>query len=308
MPDHQSPDPATGAAIAAAALPDALRERIDAEIDRFLKQAGDTATPDAPEPVVSVWFGGLDGETWYAHAALEPHYAASTMKLPLLVAAYRRHERGELDLDREVPVHNGFVSAADGSAYALLQEDDQDDEIWDLARASATASLRELVRHAIVKSGNLATNLVLERVGAGEVAMVLSDAGCSGVTVLPRGIGDARARDGGLDNLVTAHDLATVIAAVATRSLAGEDTCVEIEQVLAAQEHRDKIPAGLPEGVYTANKTGWVEAVAHDVALVRPEDRPPFVLAVCTTAAVPEETANQLIARIAELVWQGIVA
>ncbi len=31
------------------------------------------------------------------------HYAASTMKLPLLVAAYRRHERGELDLDAEVP-------------------------------------------------------------------------------------------------------------------------------------------------------------------------------------------------------------
>jgi beta-lactamase class A len=313
MPDHQSPDPAGATAPAAASpspragLPDAVRERIDAEIDRFLKQASDTATPDAPEPVVSVWYGGIDGESWYARAALEPHYAASTMKLPLLIAAYRRHERGELDLDREVPVHNGFTSAADGSAYALLQEDDQDDEIWDLARASASASLRELVRHAIVKSGNLATNLVLERVGAGEVATVLGDAGSSGVTVLPRGIGDARARDGGLDNLVTAQDLATVVAAVATRSIAGESTCVEIERVLAAQEHVDKIPAGLPAGTYTANKTGWVESVAHDVALVRPEGRPPFVLAVCTTAAVPEETANQLIARVAELVWQGAV-
>ncbi|HET6627230.1 MAG TPA: serine hydrolase [Nocardioidaceae bacterium] len=252
---------------------------------------------------VSVWCGDTDGRPSYSRDELEVHYAASTMKLPLLVAAYRRHERGEIDLDAEVLVHNAFGSALDGSPYSLAQEDDQDDETW--ALLGSTTPLRRLVRHSVVKSGNLATNLVLEQVGAGEVATVLMDAGCSGETVLPRGIEDAAARESGLDNLVTAHDLALVMAGIASRTLAEEQTCVAVEEVLARQEHRDKVPAGLPEGTCVANKTGWVDGVTHDVALVRPVGGIAYVLAVCTTVDVPEEVAGALIAEVSRRVWEG---
>ncbi len=100
----------------------------------------------------------------------------------------------------------------------------------------------------VVRSGNLATNLVLEHVGTGEVAAVLADAGCSGRTSLPRGIEDAAARRAGLDNLVTAADLALVMGGVATRGLAAPETCVAVEEVLAAQEHRDRCRPGCPRG------------------------------------------------------------
>jgi beta-lactamase class A len=275
-----------------------VRLTVDDVIDSFMTQGA-----SAGEATVSVWFGDTAGRPSYVRDELEPHYAASTMKLPLLVAAYRRHERGEIDLDRKVPVHNEFASVADGSPFRLQQSDDQDDDTWALVGSEAT--LRRLALHAVVKSGNLATNLLLEHVGRGEVAEVLVDAGCSGETVLPRGIEDAKAREAGLDNWVTAHDLALVMAGVADRRLADEQTCVDIEQVVAQQEHRDKIPAGLPPDTYVANKTGWVEGVAHDVALVRPEDGAPYVLSVCTTADVPETTANELIADISRRIWEG---
>jgi beta-lactamase class A len=254
-----------------------------------------------PAGQLSVWLGGVDGETALALEDDVAHYAASTMKLPLLVAAYRRAERGEIDLDRAVAVRNDFASVLDGSPFSLDRADDQDDQTWD--RIGSTMTLRELACHCVVRSGNLATNLLLECVGSGEVATVLADAGCSGTTALPRGIEDAAAREGGLDNVVTAHDLALVMCGVADRSLAEERTCADIEEVLARQEHRDKIPAGLPEHTYVANKTGWVEGVAHDVALVRPEDRAPYVLAVCTTLDVPEDAANELIAGLSRAVW-----
>lgn len=253
-----------------------------------------------------MWFGDIHGRPSYTRDELEPHYAASTMKLPLLVAAYRRHERGEIDLDAAVAVHNDFRSAADGSPFSLDQEGDQDDETWELI--GSTTSLRRLAMHAIVKSGNLATNLVLERVGLGSVANVLVAAECSGETVILRGIGDAVARDGGLDNLVTAQDLALVMGGVASRTLALERTCIDIEDVLAQQEHRDKIPAGLPRDTYVANKTGWVEGVAHDVALVRPIQDEPFVLVVCTTLGVSEDTATELIAEVSRRIWEERVA
>lgn len=249
----------------------------------------------------SVWCGDLAGRPLLARDAGAPHYAASTMKLPLLVAAYRRHERGELDLDAPVPVHNRFRSALDGSRFSLTQEDDQDDATW--SRLGGQVSLRTLVRHAIVHSGNLATNLVLEQVGADEVAAVLRDSGCSAATALPRGIEDAAARESGLDNVVTAADLGLVMAGVASGALAGAGTSRDIEAVLAAQEYRDKIPAGLPPGTYVANKTGWVTGVAHDVALVRPEGGAPYTLAVCTTSGLAEVEASRLIAAVSEKIW-----
>jgi beta-lactamase class A len=257
----------------------------------------------AADHLVSVWLADLDGTVHLSRAADLQHYAASTMKLPLLVAAHRLHARGGLDLDHEVEVHNRFASAADGSAYSLDQDDDQDDDTW--AALGTPRTLRLLAEHATVKSGNLATNLLLERVGTGAVADVLADAGCSPDTVLPRGIGDAVARESDLDNLVTAADLGLVLRGVGDRTLADPDTCADVEAVLAHQEHLDGIPRGMPDGTYVANKTGWVEGVSHDVALVRPAGRPPYVLVVLTTADVPEQTASDLIAEVSRAVWEG---
>jgi beta-lactamase class A len=280
----------------------ALHEDCAGRVEHRVRQLLE-ATTCPEQATVSVWLGTADGATVLARDEDTVHYAASTMKLPLLVAAYRRHERGELDLDAEVRVHNEFVSALDGSPFSMEQDDDQDDETWD--RIGTTCPLRVLARHAGVKSGNLATNLLLEHVGAGAVADVLLEAGCSPATVLPRGIEDAAAREAGLDNLVTARDLGLVMCGIASATLAKSDTCAQVEDVLAAQEHRDQIPAGLPVGTRVANKTGWVDGITHDVALVRPEDRPPYVLAVCTTADVTEEVASRLIADVSRLVWEG---
>ncbi len=243
-------------------------------------------------PGMSVWLGEPGRPATFAYAADRTHYAASTMKLPILMAAHRRHDRGELDLDAAVPVHNAHRSAYDGSSFALEQEDDQDDETW--AMIGSTATLRELARHAIVKSGNLATDLLLEHVGTHEVAAVLRDAGCSSATTVARGIGDVRASEAGLDNVVTAADLARVISA----------TSPDVEQVLAAQEHREQIPAGLPPGTYVANKTGWVDGVAHDVALVRPEHHAAYVLVICHTADKDEVSLYAAAADMSAAIWE----
>lgn len=271
-------------------------------VDSFL-EAHPVAVSRTRDGSISVWLGGCDASPSYRRAEHAVHYAASTMKLPLLVAAYRLHARAEIDLDADVKVRNEFRSAFDRSRFHLDQGHDQDDETWD--RIGRTTPLRWLVHHAIVKSGNLATNLVLDHVGAAEVAAVLADAGCTPATMLPRGIEDAAARKAGLDNTVTASDLARVMSGIAGARLGPEQMCRDVERVLALQEHRDKIPAGLPPGTYVANKTGWVDGVTHDVALVRPEHAEPYVLAVCTTLDVSESAASDLIAQISRRIWEG---
>jgi beta-lactamase class A len=250
--------------------------------------------------VVSVHAATLDGRLLTAYDDDAVHLAASTVKLPMAMAAYRLHARGVLDLDAEVPVHDDFASEHDGSRFVMDEGYDQDPPTW--AQLGGTCSLRELVRRAIVHSGNLATNLVLERVGTDAVAELIADAGCSSDTVMSRGIEDSAALEAGYANEATARDLGTLLAALGNGTLLGPGPSKELEAVLAQQTHRDGIPAGLPTGTYVANKTGWIEDVTHDAALVRPAWADPFTLVVLTSLGVPTEEANRRIARVARAV------
>jgi beta-lactamase class A len=233
------------------------------------------------------------------------HYSASIMKLPILVAARRLAERGVLDLDRPVRVHDEFGSRNPGHRFTMDRGEDSDPETWE-ALGSAVP-LRDLVRRMITVSGNLATNVVLDEVGADEVATVLEDAGCSERTTIARGIEDYPARDVGIDNLITADDMARLMVALAEGRLAGPDATAACERTLRAQEYRNGIPAGLPDGLLIGNKTGWISSVNHDVALVRAPDLPPVGLAVLVTASGTEEEREAGIARIAAAVWPEVV-
>lgn len=246
--------------------------------------------------LVGIWMGGLDGTTWWERDADEPAYSASLMKLPIAVAAERRHERGELDLDAVVRLHDDFDSALPGARYVLDRDDDQDDATWDGLGTSAT--LRELRRRAIVVSGNLATNLLLEHVGLAEVDAVLADAGTSDATRITRGIDDGPARDAGHDNVVTARDVGRLLL----------HTPPGVEEVMRGQHYRDAIPTGLPADTPVANKTGWIDDHTHDAAIVRPtpeQGGEPFVLVVLTRlAGVPYDAVNAIVAALATQAWE----
>jgi beta-lactamase class A len=234
------------------------------------------------------------------------HYSASIMKLPILVAVHRLVERGRLDLDRPVTVRNEFDSQKAGQRFSLDQDEDSDPATW--AALGTGVTLGELVRRMVVVSGNLATNLVLDEVGTAEVAAVLADAGCSERTTIVRGIEDYPARDAGIDNLITADDMARLVIALAEGRLAGADASAACEQTLLAQEYRNGIPAGLPDGLTIGNKTGWISSVNHDVALIRPPERPPVGMAVLVSAPGSEEEREAGIARIAAAAWAEVVA
>jgi len=229
------------------------------------------------------------------------HYSASIMKLPILMAAHRLVERRRCDLDRLVRVRNDFDSQKPGHRFALDQEEDSDPATW--AALGTDVRLRDLVHRMVTVSGNLATNLVLDEVGVEEVAAVLADAGCSERTTIVRGIEDYPARDAGIDNLITADDMARLMVALAAGHLAGPDATADCERTLQAQTYRKGIPAGLPDGLVIGNKTGWISGVNHDVALVRSPGLPPVGMAVLVSAPGTEEEREAGIARIAEAAW-----
>ncbi|MBQ1011608.1 serine hydrolase, partial [Micromonospora sp. M51] len=240
------------------------------------------------------------------------HYAASTMKVAVLAALHRAAEAGTLDLDAPVPVVNDFDSAQPGAPrFACAQPYDNDDAVWD--RIGATASLRWLADRMIVRSSNLATNLVLGHVGLPAAAEVWALAGAR-TSVTGRVIEDFAARVAGITNTVTAADLAALLGALAIGAttpgpLASPAACATMLDVLLAQEHREDLAAGLPEGTRIAHKNGWVRGVRHGAGVVLPDDAPPYVITVCTTTDLAdgddqvEDDACLLLAHISAQVW-----
>jgi beta-lactamase class A len=203
------------------------------------------------------------------------------MKLAVAIAAYREAEAGRLDLNRAVLVHNRFSSVVGPAPFGLDERDDSDPQPW--GRLGQPVALRWLAYRALVRSSNLATNLLLEAVGLTAVATTLAVVGARD-SVVVRPLDDVAAREAGLENLVTAADLARTLQALANRTAAGSSACDEIIAVLRAQQINDAIPAGLPAGTGVAHKSGWVVGVSHDAGIVYPADGPAFVLAVCTSS------------------------
>jgi beta-lactamase class A len=265
----------------------------ESELDRLAARDG---------TVLSVWAGTPDGTGWLARLPDVVHPAASTLKLPLVVAAHRLAESGRLDLGEPVEVTARFASAADGAPYDLTPDYDNDDEPWQ--HLGRTVPLRWLMERAIVRSSNLATNLVLERVGTDAVNDVYDRVGAAR-SRLRRGIQDTRADEVGLANTGTASDLAVVMCGLLGGRLLTAATAAEVERLLAASEWNDAVPAGLPPGTYVAHKSGWTEDCCHDVALVRPVDEPPLVLSIFTTTRLPGDKAHAVVAEAAAVVWRN---
>ena len=235
-------------------------------------------------------------------AADRVFHAASTMKVPVLVELERRAAVGDLALDDPLVVHNAFRSLADGSAYALDPADDSELGLYE--REGEQVTLRELAVLAITESSNLATNLLVDRLGAERINATMAALGAPSL-VVRRGVEDEAAWRAGLNNTITAAGLATLLLSVARREAVTPASCDEMLAILRDQAFNEGIPAGLPADVVVAHKTGSITDLYHDAAVVEPPDAPAYVLVVLTEGLEETRVAPSLVASIARAVHEA---
>jgi beta-lactamase class A len=223
-------------------------------------------------------------------------HAASTMKVPVLIELARRIDAGDLGWDSTLPVENRFRSIADSTDFAVDAADDSDSLLYTFIGQGVRVD--ELARRMIVRSSNLATNIIIERLGAARVNATAHALGADSVTVL-RGVEDGAAFQRGMNNTLTARGLAQLYAALLGGRAASPTGTQRVLALLAAQEFNNGIPAGLPAGTLVAHKTGWITGVAHDAAIVYPPNAPPFILVILTRGYASEAEAEAVMRRIA---------
>jgi len=271
---------------------DSLRVQIEARIAQASARA------------VGVYFRDLgSGDTLLVGGQVRFH-AASTMKIPVMIQLFRDRDAGLVSLDDSLEVTRTFRSIVDSSPYDLDRADDSDSTLYDLV--GRKVAIRRLVEMMETVSSNLATNLLIDRVGAVRANATAHALGADSILVL-RGVEDGKAYQAGRNNTTTARDLGMVLAALAEGRAASPASCHEMLEILGRQQFNEGIPAGLPTGTRVEHKTGWIEEVVyHDAAIVRPASRAPYVLVVLTGGIKEDSVAYALVADLSRMVYGAV--
>jgi beta-lactamase class A len=248
----------------------------------------------------AVVFKPLDGGAGLMINERAMFHAASTMKTPVMIEVYRQASEGGFSLDDSLDVRNEFKSIVDGSPFKLDLGDDSDDSMY--KRIGGKASIRELIHQMITVSSNLATNILMQLVGAVNVTATMRSLGARDIEVL-RGVEDGKAFEKGMNNRTNAQDLTIVFEAIAGGRAVNPLSSSEMLSVLFAQKFRDIIPAMLPPGVKVAHKTGSITGVEHDSGIVFLPDGRRYILVLLSKDLKDAVSGKQMLAGVSKRIY-----
>ncbi len=191
------------------------------------------------------------GETLHA---LDPEVrvvSASTIKVPILLAALEEVRRGRLALDRMVPVPQAEILS--------------DTRVFD--RDVPAYSLWELLYWMIVESDNTATNIIIGLLGYETINSYIRAAlGLHG-TVCQRRMLDWAAIQAGRNNYTSAADQERIYRLLCTGALLTPELTEVALDMLRRQRSMDLFLRYIPDRVDLAHKTGGLDYLDHDAGV-----------------------------------------
>lgn len=230
----------------------------------------------------------------------EQFHAASTMKVPVMIELYKQAAAQKFSLQDSILLKNEFKSIVDGSLYRMDLNDDSDDILYN--DIGNNVKIADLIFNMITISSNLATNVLIDLVGAKNVTNSMRNLGANSIEVL-RGVEDQKAYDSGLSNSTTANDLLVIMKAIATNTAGSKSDCDEMIQILKRQQFNDMIPLYLPNDVQVAHKTGSITGVHHDAAIVYAPNGNSYVLVLLSKNLQDFEKGTVQLAQISKKIY-----
>lgn len=232
-------------------------------------------------------------------------HPASTMKVPVMMEVFRQADAGRFSLDDRLPIFNSFKSIVDGSEFSLEETDDSELTLY--RRLGETESIRELMRLMIVRSSNLASNLLMEKVSTTRVNAFIKELGITDMTVI-RMLEDKKAYRLGMNNSASARSSTHMLSLIAEGKVVTKEACDEMIRIMLGQEFNESIPALLPAGTKVAHKTGWSGDFFHDIGIVFPPERKPYVVSIFTQGFPEndESQAHNCMAKISEMIYEEL--
>jgi beta-lactamase class A len=266
-------------------VPDQDRERIEKVLGEVRQKVEDYPG------VAGVYVRDLDGGYGYGVRPDEQFFSASIIKIPVMVAVYRKVEQGELGFSEEVEIKEDDWAAGAG----WLQ--------WEEAGTSQTVG--DLLILMMTQSDNVATNALVRRVGGAEHVNEVARSLGAEDTLLYQKVSSERGVVPALDNRTTPRDMAAMLQKIAAGEAASEKSCEYMIDLMHMNELDWWLDAGLPAGVDAANKAGWLYKVYGDVGIVEEGDRRYVVAILSKHGSATVDEGQILIQDLSKIVWEA---
>ena len=234
----------------------------------------------------------------------EEFHAASTMKTPVMIEAFKKNHEGIISLDDSIEIKNEFKSIVDGSLFKLSSFDDSDKNTYE--KIGSYLSLRELIYDMITISSNFATNLVIDYIGHEDINKTMRDLGAKNINVL-RGVEDIKAFNEGLSNTTTALDLLKIYDNLALGKVIHSSLSEEMVDILKKQKYDEIIPKYLQKSIEVAHKDGWINGARHDSGIVFLDDNTKYVLVLLSKNLEDEIKGADLLAKISLEIYNSLL-
>lgn len=233
----------------------------------------------------------------------EMFHAASTMKTPVMIEAFKQDANGVIYLQDSLIVKNSFKSIVDGSEFSLDINRDSGDKAYEMIGKKDT--YYNLVYDMIINSSNLATNIVIEKLDAKNVMKTMDELGAKSIKVL-RGVEDMKAFDAGLNNETNANDLMILFEKIAEGNAVNPHADSIMTEILLEQNHNDMIPKYLPHEVKVAHKTGGISGVLHDSGIVFLPNGKKYVLVILSKNITSVPQTAEMMAEISKIIYDYV--
>lgn len=232
----------------------------------------------------------LDTNEKWSGKGDEIFYAASVIKVPILIAAFAAFEQKELSLDDTVRLKREDLVGGSG----VLQH----------MTPGTCFTIYDLLTLMIIQSDNTATNMVIDLVGKEKIQQTLEKLGFDKSKFYNRLMIVPAIREG--NNQITASEMTSMLRRMVTGNIVSLYACEQMITILKKQQLQNCLPArlaeqdseviGVPDEWQLAHKTGSVSGICHDVGIFYVGNR--TMIASVLSSGLDDKVAPKIISDI----------
>jgi beta-lactamase class A len=218
---------------------------------------------------------------------------ASSIKIAVLAELYHQAQQSEHGVSGKATLKDRYVvRAADIVADSAI--------LGGLTPGVSSLTNRDLATIMVAVSDNSATNVLIDRVGMGNVLHLTESLGLAH-TQLRRKMMDLQAAAQGRENISTPREMMELLEQLYRGKVIAPPLLDDFFTVLATNKD-SWIPRALPPDLKIANKPGELEGVRNDSGIVFLKNRP-YVICVMTTYLADERAGEEAITQISQLAY-----